>query len=70
MLEADDNLHNQNFTGLTDECCNLDYRSVEFVEQFCLGEVKAYRLAVMLDNDYLITFFTLAGVHEEELNNG
>lgn len=65
LLEVGDDLRSQSFAGLGND--DAPRRAVEFVEKLDLGEVQAYRLAAMLDNDFVVTFFTLAGTHDEEV---
>ncbi|RAV00171.1 hypothetical protein [Paenibacillus sp. YN15] len=66
LLEAGDDLRSLNFAGLSSESGVPLPHAVEFVEKLNLGEVQAYRLAALLDNDFVVTFFTLAGTHDEE----
>ncbi|GIO12190.1 hypothetical protein J19TS2_17450 [Cohnella xylanilytica] len=66
LLEAGDDLRSLNFTELGSESGECLRRAVEFVEKLNLVEVQAYRLEVMLDNDFVVTIFTLAGTHDEE----
>ncbi|GIO32884.1 MULTISPECIES: hypothetical protein [Paenibacillus] len=66
LLEAGDDLRGLNFAGLNSESGDFPRRAVEFVEKLDLVEVQAYRLAAMLDNDFVVTIFTLAGTHDEE----
>lgn len=66
LLEAGDDLRSLNFAGLDSEGGEFLRRAVEFVEKLNLGEVQAYRLAAILDNDFVVTIFTLAGTHDEE----
>lgn len=66
LLEAGDDLRSLNFAGLRSESGDFIRHAVEFVEKLDLGEVQTYRLAVMLDNDFVVTIFTLAGTHDEE----
>lgn len=67
LLEVGDDMHSLNLAGLCNESDVPYHRAVEFVEKLNLGEVQAYRLAVLLDNDFVVTFFTLAGTHNEEV---
>lgn len=67
LLERGDDLSSLNFTGLNDGSSGFLCRAVEFVERLDLGELQAYRFAALLDNDFLVTFFTLAGTHNEEV---
>lgn len=63
LLEAEDDLRNLNFAGLRgDDLC----RTVEFVEKLDLVKVQVYRLAAVLDNDFVVTIFTVAETHNEE----
>lgn len=66
MLEAGDDLRSLNCAGLGSESGKCLRRAVEFVEKLDLSEVQAYRLAAMLDNDFVVTIFTLAGTRDEE----
>lgn len=54
LLESGDDLHNLNYAGLHGD--NLLSRTFEFVEIFELEDIEAYRMVVMLDNDFLVTF--------------
>jgi len=68
LLEMGDDLRSLNFAGLSCESGEFFRRAVEFVEKLDLGEVQAYRLAAMLDNDFVVTIFTLTGTHDEEVD--
>lgn len=63
LLEAGENLRSLNVAGLNGADLR---RAVEFVEPLALGDVQAYRLAAVLDNDFVVTIFTVAGTHNEE----
>jgi hypothetical protein len=67
LLETGDDLRSLIFAGLTDDGCSFYCCTVEYVERLVLGDVQAYKLASLLDNDFLVTFFTQAGVHDEEV---
>ncbi|WP_280775871.1 hypothetical protein [Paenibacillus sp. PastF-4] len=41
-------------------------RSFEFVEIYDLGDIEVYRMVLMLDNDFLVTFFAVVGTLDEE----
>ena len=66
LLETGDDLRSLSFVGLSNESDEFLRRAVEFVEKLELGEVQAYRLAAILDNDSLVTVFTVVGTHNEE----
>lgn len=63
LLESGDNLHSLEFAELSSHDLR---RTIEFVETLDLGDVQAYRLAAMLDNDFVVTVFTVAGTHNKE----
>ncbi|MBO9600233.1 MAG: hypothetical protein J7559_20750 [Cohnella sp.] len=67
LLEAGDDIRSLNLAGLGSESDEVLRSAVEFVEKLDLGEVQAYRLAALLDNDFVVTFFTQAGAHDEEV---
>jgi hypothetical protein len=65
VLEAGDNVRDlgnvglSRFGGLLGSC-------PEYVELLDIGEgLHAYKIAVLYDNDYLMTFFTQVGAHDE-----
>ncbi len=68
VLEAGDNIRDLGNVGLNRENCGLLGSCPVYVERFNVGEgLQAYKVAVLYDNDYLMTFFTQAGAHDEEV---
>ncbi|MDH6429050.1 MULTISPECIES: hypothetical protein [unclassified Paenibacillus] len=64
VLEPGDDLHNLSYAGLHND--DLLTRSFEFVEIYDLGDIEVYRMVLMLDNDFLVTFFAVVGTLDEE----
>jgi hypothetical protein len=63
LLEVGDNVHD-----LGNESGGLMDSYPEYVELFDVGEgLHVYKVAVLFDNDYLMTFFTQAGAHDKEV---
>lgn len=69
ILEAGDNLYNLNVVGLDSENNGLLGSQPEYVEVIELAECKVFKIAVMYTNDYLMTFFTIAGSHDCTIEN-
>ena len=68
VLEAGDNVCNLGNVGLNREHGGLLASCPEYVELLDVGKgLQAYKVVVLYDNDYLMTFFTLAGAHDEEV---
>jgi hypothetical protein len=68
ILEAGDNVRDLGNVGLNREDGGLLGSFPEYVETLDIGEgLQAYKIAVLYDNDYLKTFFTQAGAHDEEV---
>jgi hypothetical protein len=68
LLEAGDNVHDLGNVGLNHEDGGLLGSCPEYVELIDAGKgLQAYKVAVLYDNDYLMTFFTQAGAHDEEV---
>ncbi|TDF88860.1 hypothetical protein [Paenibacillus piri] len=68
VLEAGDNVRDLGNVGLSRENGGLLGSFPEYVELLDLGEgLQVYKVAVLYDNDYLMTFFMLAGAHDEEV---
>lgn len=68
VLEAGDNVRDLGNIGLNREDGGLLGSFPEYVETLDIGEgLQAYKIAVLYDNDYLKTFFTQAGAHDEEV---
>lgn len=68
VLEAGDNVRDLGNVGLNREDGGLRGSCPEYVELLDVGEgLQAYKVAVLYDNDYLMTFFTQTGVHDEEV---
>ncbi len=68
VLEAGDNVSHLGNVGLGREDGALLGSCPEYVELLDVGEgLHAYKVAVLYDNDYLMTFFTQAGAHDEEV---
>ncbi len=68
VLEAGDNVRDLGNIGLNRENGGLLGSFPEYVELLDVGEgIQAYKIAVLYDNDYMMTFFTQAGAHDEEV---
>lgn len=68
VLEAGDNVRDLGNVELKRENSGLLGSCPEYAELLDVGEIlQAYKVAVLYDNDYLMTFFTQAGVHDEEV---
>lgn len=68
VLEGGDNVRDLGIVGLNRKAGGLLGSYPEYVELLNMGEgIQAYKIAVLYDNDYLITFFTLLGEHDEEV---
>jgi hypothetical protein len=68
VLEAGDNVRDLSNVGLNREDGGLLGSCPEYVELLDVGGgLQAYKVAVLYDNDYLMTFFTQAGAHDEEV---
>lgn len=60
VLEGGDNVRDLGIVGLNRKAGGLLGSYPEYVELLNMGEgIQAYKIAVLYDNDYLITFFTL-----------
>ena len=68
VLEAGDNVRDLSNVGLNREDGGLLGSCPEYAELLDIGEgLQEYKIAVMYDNDYLMTFFTQTGAHDEEV---
>jgi hypothetical protein len=68
VLESGDNVRDLDNVGLNRESGGLLGSCPEYVELLDLGEgLHLYKVAVLYDNEYLMTFFTQAGAHDEEV---
>jgi hypothetical protein len=68
VLEVGDNVHDLGNVGLNREDGGLLGSNPEYVELLDVGAgLQAYKIAVLYDNNYLMTFFTQAGAHDEEV---
>lgn len=68
VLEAGDNVRDLANVGLSRENGGLLGSFPEYVELLDVGEgLQAYKVAILYDNDFLMTFFTQAGAHDEEV---
>ncbi|NEW09735.1 hypothetical protein GK047_27825 [Paenibacillus sp. SYP-B3998] len=68
VLETGDNVRGLDSVGLNRNNGGLLGSCPEYVELLDIGEgLQAYKIAVMYDNDYLMTFFTQTGAHDEEV---
>ncbi|MEC0371144.1 hypothetical protein [Paenibacillus chibensis] len=68
VLEAGDNVRDLGNVGLSRERGGMLGSCPEYVELLDVGGgLQAYKIAVLYDNDYLMTFFTQAGAHDEEV---
>ncbi len=68
VLEAGDNIRELGNMGLDHENGGLLGSHPEYVEILDVGDgLQTYKVAILYDNDYLMTFFTQAGAHDEEV---
>lgn len=68
VLEAGDNVRDLGNIGLNREVGGLLGCFPEYVELLHVGGgLQAYKVALLYDNNYLMTFFTQAGAHDEEV---
>lgn len=68
VLEAGDNVRDLGNVGLNRGDGGLLGSCPEYVELLNVGGgLRAYRVVVLYDNDYLMTFFTQVGAHDEEV---
>lgn len=68
VLEVRDNVRDLGNVGLNSESGGLLGSCLEYVELLDLDKgLQVYKVAVLYDNDYLMTFFTQAGAHDEEV---
>ncbi|MBT2289498.1 hypothetical protein J7E73_10210 [Paenibacillus albidus] len=65
ILEPGDNLYDLSIVGLNPEDAGLLGSSPEYVEAINLNGLTLYKIVVMYTDDYLMTFFTLAGWHDD-----
>lgn len=57
------------FAGLCVQNAGRAHSTVQLrsLKKLNLGEVQAYRPAALPDNDFVVTIFTVAGTHNEEV---
>lgn len=67
LLEPGDNLHSSRTLGLDVESGGLLDIHSEYVEAISIEGITIYKIAHMCDNDYLMTYFTIAGSHDEAI---
>jgi hypothetical protein len=68
VLEAGDNVRDLGNVGLSHKDGGLLGSFPEYVELLDIGEgLQAYKITALYDNDYMMTFFTQAGAHDEEV---
>jgi len=68
VLEAGDIVYDLGSIGLNHENGGLLGSCPEYIELLNIGEgLQAYKIALLYDNDYMMMFFTLAGAHDEEV---
>lgn len=68
VLESGDNVRDLGNVGLSRERGGLLGGCPEYVELLDVGGgLHAYKVVVLYDNDYLMTFFTQTGAHDEEV---
>lgn len=65
ILEPGDNLYDLSIVGLNSEDAGLLGSSPEYVESIDLNGLTLYKIVVMYTDDYLMTFFTIAGWHDD-----
>lgn len=65
ILEPGDNLYDLSIVGLNPEDAGLLGSSPEYVEAINLNGLTLYKIVVLYTDDYLMTFFTLAGWHDD-----
>ncbi|WP_342563626.1 hypothetical protein NST84_29905 [Paenibacillus sp. FSL R7-0345] len=69
ILEPGDNLYDLSIVGLNRENAGLLGSRPEYVEAIGLNGLMLYKIVVMYTDEYLMTFFTLAGWHDEAIES-
>lgn len=68
VLEAGDNVRDLGNVGLNHDEGGLLGSYPEYVEMIDLEQkLKAYKIVILYNNDYLMTFFTQSRVHDKEV---
>lgn len=65
IMEPGDNLYDLGIVGLNLEDAGLLGSRPEYVEAINLNGLTLYKIVIMYTDDYLMTFFTLAGWHDD-----
>lgn len=65
ILESGDNLYDLSIVGLSRNDTGLLGSRPEYVEAIDLNGLTLYKIVVMYTDDYIMTFFTLAGWHDD-----
>jgi hypothetical protein len=69
VLKKADNLRDLSILGLNPEDDGILGCSLEYVEEYRLETITFYRIGLLLDNECMMTFFSEAGVHDEEIED-
>jgi hypothetical protein len=69
VLEKGDNLRDLSLLGLNPEADGILGCSLEFVEEYKLDSITFYRIGLLLDNECMMTFFSVVGAHDEEIED-
>lgn len=67
IFETGDDLYSSRTLGLDGESGGLFDIHPEYVEAISTEGITIYKIAHMCDNDYLMTYFTIVGSHDEDI---
>ncbi len=69
ILEAGDDVRDLSSVGLNPEDEGLLGSIPEYVEKYSAGQVDYYKIVILYDNEYIMTFFSQVGIHDDEVED-
>jgi len=69
VLEKGDNLRDLSILRLNPEADGILGCSLEYVEEYKLESITFYRIGVLYDNQCFMTYFSVVGAHDEEIED-
>ncbi len=69
ILEVGDDVRDLSSVGLNSEDNGLLGSIPEYVEKYSAGSINYYKIVILYDNEYIMTFFSQEGIHDDEMED-
>ncbi len=69
VLEEGDDVRDLSSVGLNPEDEGLLGSIPEYVEKYSAGSIDYYKIVILYDNEYIMTFFSQVDIHDQEVED-